>query len=77
MPNRSPDNRGNAYLGPQGYTKRPFNTMPSFDCNNSGVKEPSFQSPACVVQEPMPFQGRTTRFPQVRPAGPGGAGATR
>jgi ABC-type transporter Mla subunit MlaD len=74
---RTPDNRGNAYLGPQAYSKRPYYTFPSFDCNNSGEKAPSFGSPGCVVQEPIPFQGRSQRFPQPHAAGPGGAGAGR
>jgi virulence factor Mce-like protein len=71
---RTPDNRGNAYLGPQAYAKRPYYTFPSFDCGNSGEKGPSSGSPGCVVQGPLGFQGRTQRFPQPHAAGPGGAG---
>ena len=69
---RSKDNRGNAYLPPDAARDPSSLTLPSFDCNNSGVKGPT-NTPGCNVAKPLPFQGRTDRFPQVRAAAPGGA----
>jgi len=68
---RSKDNRGNAYLPPDARRDPSALTLPSFDCNNSGVKGPT-NTPGCNVAPPVPFQGRSERFPQVRPAGAGG-----
>jgi hypothetical protein len=68
---RSKDNRGNAYLPPDAQRDPSSFTLPSFDCNNSGVKGPT-NTPGCNVAKPVPFQGRNTTFPQVRPAAPGG-----
>jgi virulence factor Mce-like protein len=68
---RSKDNRGNAYLPPNTKVDPSTLTLPSFDCNNSGIKGPT-NTPGCNVAPPLPFQGRTDRFTQVRPAGPGG-----
>jgi phospholipid/cholesterol/gamma-HCH transport system substrate-binding protein len=68
---RSKDNRGNAYLAPNARHDPSSLTLPSFDCNNSGVKGPT-NTPGCNVAKPIPFQGRAQQFPQVQPAGPGG-----
>jgi virulence factor Mce-like protein len=68
---RSKDNRGNAYVPPNAARDPSALILPSFDCNNSGVKGPT-NTPGCRVAEPLPFQGRSQRLPQVRPAGPGG-----
>jgi phospholipid/cholesterol/gamma-HCH transport system substrate-binding protein len=69
---RSKDNRGNAYAPPNAGRDPSSLTLPSFDCNNSGVKGPT-NTPGCNVMVPVPFQGRDQRFPQVHPAGAGGA----
>ena len=68
---RSKTNRGNAYIRPD--ANREPNTMilPSFDCDNSGVKGPT-NTPACRVQQDIPIQGMSQRFPQIRPGLPGG-----
>jgi virulence factor Mce-like protein len=68
---RTKDNRGNAYQPPNTRLDPSALTLPSFDCNNSGIKGPT-NTPGCNVAPPLPFQGRTDTFTQVRPAGPGG-----
>jgi phospholipid/cholesterol/gamma-HCH transport system substrate-binding protein len=68
---RSKDNRGNAYLSPNAKRDTQSFIPPSFDCNNSGVKGPT-NTPGCRVADPIPFQGRDQRYPQVAPALPGG-----
>jgi virulence factor Mce-like protein len=68
---RSKDNRGNAYIPPNAARDPSSLILPSFDCNSSGVKGPT-NTPGCRVDPPLPFQGRTQRFPQAREAGPGG-----
>lgn len=68
---RSKDNRGNAYIPPNAARDPSSLILPSFDCNNSGVKGPT-NTPGCRVDPPLPFQGRNQRFPQVREAAPGG-----
>ena len=68
---RSKDNRGNAYVPPNAKRDPSSLVLPSFDCNNSGVKGPT-NTPGCTVMTPIPFQGRDQRFPQVQPAGAGG-----
>lgn len=69
---RSKDNRGNAYVPPNAARDPNSFIIPSFDCNSSGVKGPT-NTPGCRVAGPIPFQGRSDRYPQVRPAAPGGA----
>jgi len=68
---RTKDNRGNAYLAPNARRDPSSFTLPSFDCNNSGVKAAT-NTPGCNVAPPTPLQGRSQQFPQVRPAGAGG-----
>ncbi|HEV2777088.1 MAG TPA: MlaD family protein [Solirubrobacteraceae bacterium] len=69
---RSKTNRGNAYVRPDA-NRDPGRTMvlPSFDCNNSGEKPPT-NTPGCRVQEDIPFEGLSQRYPQVQPGLPGG-----
>ena len=46
-----------------------FKILPSFDCNNSGEKEPGGEpaTPGCRIQKPFQFKGSpTTRYPQLR-----------
>ncbi|MBI5104117.1 MAG: MCE family protein [Solirubrobacterales bacterium] len=79
---RTPDNRGNAYFAPGALAGRTLKdpdrfTLPSFDCANSGGDKPPTDTPGCAEQGPIPFQGRLTKFPQVRPAGPGGVDAEK
>lgn len=73
---RTADNRGNAYY-PPGALARPGIKdpsqfiLPSFDCNNSGVKAPD-STPGCTLAGPQTFQGKTQQFPQIEPANAGG-----
>jgi phospholipid/cholesterol/gamma-HCH transport system substrate-binding protein len=73
---RSADNRGNSYFAPGALASdvlKKFYTLPNWDCANAGGEHPpSSNSQGCKVQGPIPFQGRITKFPQVRQAGPGG-----
>ena len=71
-PTRAPSNRGNAYLNPLGVLNSPegqkYKVLPSFDCRNSGEKEPGGTpaSPGCRVQKPFEFLGKpTTRYPRL------------
>ena len=73
---RTPDNRGNAYFGPEALRndglKDPSRfSHPSFDCNHVGEKQPD-DTPGCYTQGPVPFRGKNERFPRVEPAGRGG-----
>jgi len=77
-PNRIPENRGNGYVPPfnqvvkQGLAAANGN-IPSFDCDNSGVRlagdggtppvGPSFAP--CFVADPYPGEFGGTQFPQV------------
>ena len=73
-PNRLPTNRGNAYIGPAQLDSRILNIRsitPSFDCNNAGGdQDPDTTlpttAPGCLTQTPPDFQGRRTKYPQVR-----------
>jgi hypothetical protein len=73
---RTADNRGNTYFAPGALTSdalKKFFTLPNWDCVPAGgAHAPTASSQGCVVQGPIPFQGRSTRFPQVREAAPGG-----
>jgi virulence factor Mce-like protein len=69
---RTKDNRGNAYLAPNAKRDPSTLVLPSFDCNNSGVKGPT-NTPGCSVAPPVPFQGRNQKLPNVHPAAPGGS----
>ena len=68
---RSGDNRGNAYLAPNARPDPTAQTLPSFDCKQSGEKAPS-NTPGCKVAGPIPFGDLSQYYPQVREAGPGG-----
>jgi ABC-type transporter Mla subunit MlaD len=78
---RTADNRGNAYLRPNAltfdrYKRDGFLILPTWDCGNTstgGEKRPGPENdPGCFVQEPLRFQGRLQRFPQVGLAASGG-----
>ncbi len=74
--NRTADNRGNAYYPPGAQTdpglKDPARfALPSFDCENSGVKAPT-TTPGCYVSGPQKFQGKIQKFPQLEQNAPGG-----
>jgi hypothetical protein len=68
-PNRSKDNRGNAYQLPDTYTfdryKQGWEIFPNWDCNPSGGEKRPDDTPGCFVQGPFDFQGKSQRFPQV------------
>ena len=71
QPERGSGNRGNAYLNPLGVANSPeaakYKILPAFDCNNAGgEKLPSNTSPGCRVQVPYEYDGRATRYPQLR-----------
>ncbi len=68
---RSKTNRGNAYIRPDAARDGEKFTLPSFDCDHVGVKGPT-NTPGCRVQEDVPFEGLSQRFPQVQPGLPGG-----
>jgi len=70
-PTRSSTNRGNAYRLPGNRRDPGTLILPSFDCNNSGVKGPT-NTPGCNVQRPPSFEGKTQRYPNVEPAQSGG-----
>ena len=73
-PRRLATNRGNAYInplslaGPEGARTK---IIANWDCANAGGEKDNEGSPACRVQGPYPFDGRTDRFPKVteRPYG--------
>ena len=73
---RTPDNRGNTYFAPGALTSsalKQFYTLPNWDCVPAGGQHPSTaNSEGCVIQGPIPFQGRNQRFPQVRESATGG-----
>jgi len=71
---RSNDNRGNTYLRPDAGVTPSTLTLPSFDCNHVGEKGAT-STPGCRVQGPIPFGGEALRYPNVKPAGPGGVPA--
>jgi phospholipid/cholesterol/gamma-HCH transport system substrate-binding protein len=70
-PNRVSGNRGNAYLNPLGVVGPSIaekGVLPSFDCDHVGGEKPAGgtpAAPACHVQPPYPYGGRTTKFPQI------------
>ena len=68
---RSADNRGNAYLPPDARPEGAAQSLPAFDCKQSGEKGPT-STPGCRVAGAIAFGGVSQSFPQVRPAGPGG-----
>ncbi len=68
---RTKSNRGNAYIKPDASRDPEKMILPSFDCDNSGVKGPT-NTPGCRVQGGVPFEGTDQAYPQVREAKPGG-----
>ena len=76
---RSETNRGNAYFRPGWLDFREYKDddkriFPNFDCRHLGGPRPPAQregNPGCFVQGPIRFQGRLSRFPQVRQSNPG------
>ena len=71
QPNRSANNRGNAYPNPLGVANSPeaqeYKILPAFDCRNAGGERlPDNRTPGCRVAEPYPFDGRATQYPQLR-----------
>ena len=66
-------NRGNAYLNPLAVTGREIATstvLPAWDCANTGRGEKPADtgtggSPACRVQSPFAFKGKTQAFPHI------------
>lgn len=76
--NRTADNRGNAYFAPDALlfgndAAKKYLTPPSYDCGpTNGPKEPSPGSPGCHVQGPVTFGGKSSKYPQVGEAAPGG-----
>ena len=74
--NRTANNRGNAYLGPndlagQIVTKNLI--IPSYNCDNTGApgngeKAPQGglqASPGCTISPPFPYLGSLTKFPHI------------
>jgi len=68
---RGTANRGNAYLAPRAKFDPGTLVLPSFDCNRAGEKPPT-NTPGCKVQGPVPFEGKSQRYPNVEPAQAGG-----
>ena len=76
-PQRTSDNRGNAYLRPDAYNferyKQGYNILPTWDCANAGGEHEArpattpagSDDPGCFVQEPFDFKGKRQRFPRV------------
>ena len=68
-PQRSPDNRGNAY--PFGHItldryEEGFFIPPNWDCNNTGgEKKAQENDPGCELTEEFPFDGESLRYPHV------------
>ncbi|HYH58974.1 MAG TPA: MlaD family protein [Thermoleophilaceae bacterium] len=61
-------NRHNPYHLP-GALEKLDTGLESFDCSNTDNRSvPATQAPPCVVAPNLEFQGRSTRFPQLRPA---------
>ena len=74
---RSPDNRGNAYLPPDGllFDERAsrFEIPPSFDCNHVGVHTSRGDGdPGCWESDPVEVLGRAFKFPKVSAGSRGG-----
>ena len=61
-------NRHNPYFLP-GALEKLDTQLETFDCRNTGNQSPpGAQAPPCVVAPNLEFQGRSTRFPQLRKA---------
>ena len=62
-------NRHNPYLLP-GALEKLATQLETFDCRNEGNQSPpGAAAPPCVVAPNLDFQGRKTRFPQLRKSG--------
>jgi phospholipid/cholesterol/gamma-HCH transport system substrate-binding protein len=72
-PTRSSNNRGNSYFAPGGLADPIYKSKfiyRNWDCAPAGGERdpdtnPANPQPGCAVQGPIPFQGRTDRFPHV------------
>jgi virulence factor Mce-like protein len=69
---RLASNRGNAYIDALGVIGRELATtaiLPNWDCRNAGGEKAADTgtggTPACRVQRPIAFQGKTLAFPHV------------
>jgi hypothetical protein len=61
-------NRHNPYFLP-GALEKLGTQLETFDCRNTGNQSPpGTEAPPCVVAPNLEFQGRATRFPQLRKA---------
>jgi hypothetical protein len=61
-------NRHNPYLLP-GALEKLDEQLETFDCRNvDNQRPPATAAPPCVVAPNLEFQGRATRFPQLRKA---------
>ena len=67
--NRFGTNRHNPYFLPGALTKLKTQ-LETFDCRNEGNQSPpGAAAPPCVVAPNLEFQGRSTRFPQLKKSG--------
>jgi phospholipid/cholesterol/gamma-HCH transport system substrate-binding protein len=71
-PQRTEDNRGNAYFKPDALNfqtyRDGFNILPNWDCNNApgGEHRPTNErDPGCIVQEVFTFKDQTAKQPRV------------
>ncbi len=69
-PTRAPDNRGNAYFGPDALNlntyRNGFFIPPNWDCNAAGGEHRHAEGdPACIVQGELTFKDQRGRFPRV------------
>jgi virulence factor Mce-like protein len=69
-PTRSPDNRGNTYLGPDALNletyRQGFFILPNWDCNTAGGEHPpEGRNPGCVVQKDLTFKDQHGHYPRV------------
>ena len=69
---RSRSQRGNAYRLPTNRRDPGKIILPSFDCANAGGEKGPTNTPGCKVQQPVPFEGKAQRYPNVEPALEGG-----
>jgi virulence factor Mce-like protein len=74
---RTRDNRGNTYFAPDGlvFSDKAARLLipPNWDCRHVGEKGPGgMGDPGCFEAGPVTFDGRTSKFPQVRLGRPGG-----
>ena len=72
-PERTQDNRGNSYFSPDALADSPAygnerdqNIFPNWDCRHIGGPKQADDTPGCFIDDPPNFQGRETKYPQVR-----------